>query len=184
MKRPRGRPSQGKGVSRELILDAALALLEEAGEKSLTMRALAARLGVTPMSLYHHLEDRAELLSELSGQVYTEVLSDSDGPSDHRRQIREILIRYHDLVGKHPQLTLAIFAEPKAFAGMSRRITDRLTELLSAITTEHVLWRDILVDHSHGSGLALAAAFAEPERAQSIRDYYQQALDGLLDRLE
>ena len=46
MTRPRGRPAQGKGVTRPEILDAAMLLLDEGGGKGLSMRALAARLGV------------------------------------------------------------------------------------------------------------------------------------------
>jgi hypothetical protein len=86
------------------------------------------------------------------------------------------LTRYYDAVVTHPQLTLAIFAEPAAFAGASREITDRLTELLAALTPAHLLWRDILVDHAHGSGLALIAARGDTARVEA----YRQALDCLL----
>jgi hypothetical protein len=44
--------------------------------------------------------------------------------------------------------------------------------LLAALTDAPLAWRDILVDHAHGSGLARAAQAP-----------YRQALDRLLDRL-
>jgi AcrR family transcriptional regulator len=190
MTRPRGRPAQGQGVARDDILAAALALLEQGGGQKLTMRALAARLGVTPMGLYHHVGDRAGLLRALSDQVYAEVLEGAAAPEgDPRAGIRSLLTRYHHAVGRHPQLTLAIFATPEAFAGVTRQITERLTQLLAALTAEPVLWRDILVDHAHGSGLALVAAReepagpAQPARALDLRQRYLQALDRLLDSL-
>ncbi|HXG28023.1 MAG TPA: helix-turn-helix domain-containing protein [Nevskiales bacterium] len=170
-------------MTRDDILRAALTLLEEGAGQGLTMRALAARLGVTPMSLYHHVEDRAGLLRALSDRVYAEVLAGASEQADHLAAIRTMLTRYHDAVGRHPQLTLAIFATPQAFAGVTRQITERLTALLAQITPEPILWRDILVDHAHGSGLALAATRGNPEQAQILGDHYRQALDRLLEHL-
>jgi AcrR family transcriptional regulator len=182
MSRPRGRPAAGEGVQREAILAAALALLDDDGAQ-FGMRALAARLGVTPMSLYHHVGDRASLLQALSDRVYGAVLDGGEAMLDERAQVRALLTRYHDAVGRHPQLTLAIFAEPAAFAGTARRITEQLTRLLSVLTQEQLLWRDILVDHAHGSGLALCAARGDLDRAETMRGQYRRALDCMLDRL-
>ncbi|MBO9357669.1 TetR family transcriptional regulator [Bordetella petrii] len=183
MTRPRGRPSQGKGVTRDDILTGALALLGEGGGQGLTMRALASRLGVTPMSLYHHVEDHTGLLRALSDRVYAEVLDAEVGQTEHRTKVRAILMRYYDAVGSHPQLTLAIFASPGAFAGLTRQITDRLTVLLAKFTAKPSLWRDILIDHAHGSGLTLSSAQGDRKREQTLREQYQLALDHLLDRL-
>lgn len=43
------------------IAEAALALVSERGLEAFTMRAVADALGVTPMALYHHVKDKAEL---------------------------------------------------------------------------------------------------------------------------
>jgi len=179
MNRPRGRPARGQGVTRDDILAAALALLDEDGGAGFGMRALAARLGITPMSLYHHVSDRAGLLRALSDRVYGAVLQDA-GHEDGRTALRALLLRYHDAVGRHPQLTLAIFAEPAAFAGATQAITERLDALLATLTPQPLLWRDILVDHAHGSGLALCAARGDAARLDAMRGQYVQALDCLL----
>lgn len=183
MTRPRGRPVQGNGVARSDILAVALALLDEGGGKGLTMRALAQRLGVTPMSLYNHVVDRKGLLLALSDQVYGDVLEGVPSQAEPRTEIRTLLTRYHDAVARHPHLTLAIFAEPEAFAGVTRQITERLGLLLTAITPEHLLWRNLLIDHAHGSGLAFTAARGDQQLADSMREQYRQALDCLLSRL-
>ena len=81
MTRPRGRPARGQGVTRDAILDAALDLLDEDGDAGLTMRALAARLGVTPMSLYHHVTDRAGLLRALSDRLASPAESTHRAPA-------------------------------------------------------------------------------------------------------
>jgi len=185
VRRPRGRPAQGTGVTRDAILTTALALLDESenGGKGLSMRALASRLGVTPMSLYHHVEDYAGLLRALSDAVYADVLKDIEAGLGCDEEVREILIRYHAAVRRHPQLTLAIFATPEAFAGVTREITDRLTGLLQTMTTEPLLWRDILIDHAHGSGLPFARDDDTPAAPPPDDGDYRRALDCLLSAL-
>lgn len=183
MTRPRGRPAAGEGLAREDILNTALALLNEGGGQGLTLRSLADRLGVTPMSLYRHVGDQVGLLRALSDLVYAEVMDCPKCPDDPQVEIHELLTRFHRAVGHHPQLTLAIFSMPQAFSGVTRQITDRLTTLLTQITTEPMIWRDILVDHAHGSGLALATSQGDRERAQVVLDRYQQALALIVRRL-
>ncbi|WP_353190499.1 TetR/AcrR family transcriptional regulator [Pandoraea pnomenusa] len=178
--RPRGRPARGAGVTRDIILSTALELLDEGGQ-GLSMRALAARLGVTPMSLYHHVEDHAGLLRALSDKVYAEVLANIEAGLSGRAEVHALLLRYHEAVRRHPQLTLAIFATPAAFAGVTREITDRLTVLLADMTDAPVLWRDILIDHAHGSALPVAQTGDAQQAAPD--DHYRQALGVLLDRL-
>lgn len=51
------------------IADNALAMIREAGVDSLTMRALAARLGVSAPALYHHVAGREELLDLVARRV-------------------------------------------------------------------------------------------------------------------
>ncbi|WP_308820181.1 TetR/AcrR family transcriptional regulator [Pseudonocardia alni] len=54
-----GRPAR---LSRSGILTAARSILERDGVAALTMRRLAREVGSTPMALYHHVEDREQLL--------------------------------------------------------------------------------------------------------------------------
>lgn len=168
---------------RDEILDAALRLLDEGGGKGLSMRSLAARLDVSPMSLYHHVADRAGLLLALAERVYGEALGAPAVPTNPCVEIQELLTRYHDAVGRHPQLTLAIFADAKALSGVVELITDRLTSLLAMLTAEPLLWRNILIDHAHGSGLAIISAQSNPQRAILLREQYRHALECLLARL-
>ncbi|MGB4272039.1 MAG: TetR family transcriptional regulator, partial [Propionicimonas sp.] len=49
-------------LSRERLLAAAMALADVAGLSALTMRRLAADLGVEAMSLYHHVPGKELLL--------------------------------------------------------------------------------------------------------------------------
>jgi AcrR family transcriptional regulator len=184
MSRPRGRPARDDSLSKDDILSAALVLLDEGGGSGLTMRALAASLGITPMGLYHHVRDHAALLRALADKVYGEVCAERTCDADPAGAIRQLLLRYYGVVTQHPQLTLAIFSEPQAFAGVNQEITDQLTSWLAMLNADAVLWRDILIDHAHGSGLARVAVAAEPAQAALLQARYLQALDCLLAQIE
>jgi len=55
-------------LDRARIAVTAMEMIDEVGVEKLTMRAVAARLGVSAMALYHHVEDKDELL-RLVGDV-------------------------------------------------------------------------------------------------------------------
>lgn len=50
-------------LTKERIAEAALAAADEHGARGFTMRAVAERLEVTPMALYHHVADKAALVA-------------------------------------------------------------------------------------------------------------------------
>ena len=53
------------GLERDDVVDAALALVESGGAEALTMRKLAAELGVTTTTIYWHVGNRDELILAL-----------------------------------------------------------------------------------------------------------------------
>jgi AcrR family transcriptional regulator len=55
------------------VLDAALAIADAEGLGAVTMQAVAARLGVTPMALYRHVGDKGELLDGLVERLLAEL---------------------------------------------------------------------------------------------------------------
>jgi AcrR family transcriptional regulator len=60
-------------LSRKRVLAAAVALADEHGIQALTMRRLAADLGVEAMSLYYHLPDKETLLDGVAETVVDEI---------------------------------------------------------------------------------------------------------------
>ena len=62
------------GVSRrDEILDVAAALLEEEGAEALTMRALAARMGIRAPSLYKHVRDKDDIVAGLQERALVDM---------------------------------------------------------------------------------------------------------------
>ena len=58
------RPESGSrgSLTRELVLRAALQIMDESGIESLSMRLLGTRLGVEAMSLYNHVTNKDDIL--------------------------------------------------------------------------------------------------------------------------
>ena len=50
-----------RGLNAEVIMEAAIELVEEKGYRNFSMRELAARLGVQPASLYNHVNGIEEV---------------------------------------------------------------------------------------------------------------------------
>ncbi|WP_433727969.1 TetR/AcrR family transcriptional regulator [Actinoplanes sp. CA-051413] len=60
-------------LSRERVLNGALAVADAEGVDSLTMRLLADHLGVKPMALYHHVANKSEIIDGIVDLVFSEI---------------------------------------------------------------------------------------------------------------
>jgi AcrR family transcriptional regulator len=60
-------------LDREGVVSAALALADEAGLESVSLRRVAERLGVTPMALYRHVASKDDLLDAVAERLYGEL---------------------------------------------------------------------------------------------------------------
>lgn len=65
-----GRPAQ---IDRAAVLAASLEVADELGLAAVTMQAVADRLGVTPMALYRHVANKADLLDGVVERILLEV---------------------------------------------------------------------------------------------------------------
>ena len=75
-------------LTRELIAAEAADLIREEGLEALTMRTVATSLGVSAMALYHHVEDKDEIIR----LVGDDILAKIDLPDPESGDWRELLI--------------------------------------------------------------------------------------------
>ena len=73
-----------EALSRERVLDAALAVADLDGLGTLTMRRVAEELDCEAMSLYYYVKDKAGLLSALTALIIDQVIAETlaDGPAE------------------------------------------------------------------------------------------------------
>jgi AcrR family transcriptional regulator len=82
----------------EAVVDAAISLGDDAGLDSVSVRRVAARLGVTPMALYRYVESKEGLLDAMADWLYESLtLPDPDeewwhGLAELARSTRSVLL--------------------------------------------------------------------------------------------
>jgi AcrR family transcriptional regulator len=82
------------------VLHAAIALADQGGFESLTMRRLANELRVEAMSLYHHVASKDDLLDGMVDLVFAEIEPPSSG-GDWRTAMRKRAISTREALGRH-----------------------------------------------------------------------------------
>ncbi|QHY94429.1 Transcriptional regulator, TetR family [Streptomyces sp. S4.7] len=131
--RKRGRPAADRaGLTADRILTTALALVDAAGLDALSMRRLARELGVDPMSIYHHLPNKAAVVSGLVGLVFSRMRLPESVPDDWAGQVRAWVDAYRDLTRRHPRLVLQIVTDPVAVTQASETINGPLHAALTS----------------------------------------------------
>lgn len=163
-------------------------MLDASGPQALSMRSLAGHLKVTPMALYNHFPDRSALLRCVSDMVYGEVTQSYESRSGGLRERFEfLLVKYHQTVIHHPNLSICIFQDPEAFSVEVEKITGHIVNLLAEAKidkSKRGMWLDILVDFTHGSSIAVALNHLHESKKSNLRGAsvkYKAELNLLLD---
>jgi AcrR family transcriptional regulator len=88
-------------LSRERILRTAVALADEGGVESLSMRKIALELGVVPMALYKHVANKDEVLDGMVDVVVGEI-DPPTADADWKTTIRERVLSARRALLRHP----------------------------------------------------------------------------------
>jgi len=88
-------------LTKERILRAAVALADEVGVESLSMRRLAQELGVVPMALYKHVANKDDLFDGMIDIVVGEIDPPIEG-ADWKRTMRERILSARRALLRHP----------------------------------------------------------------------------------
>jgi AcrR family transcriptional regulator len=97
------RTSDGIPLSRERILAAAVTVADTSGLGEVTMRRVAAELGVEAMSLYHHVSGKEDLLDGVVTTLIGEITAGAEpaGP-DWRENVRRRCLAAREVMLRHP----------------------------------------------------------------------------------
>ena len=147
--RPRG--SEAK-LSCDHILDVALALLSETGFKALTMRALARRLAVDPMALYHYFPDKDVLLGAMADRSFAALRPRTPATRDWRARLRVLARAYFRTLHRSRELLVFVTEAGRASAMFDRHFFAAIAPLRLSIEKQRTC-RDALVDLLHGASL-------------------------------
>ena len=168
----------------EAIVSAALDLIEAGGEGGLSMRRLGAELGVDPMAVYHHIENRDTLIALMLERVLAELPAPAPGlPWDER--VRTLADDYRRLVIAHRTLTYESLGNPVVVA---RVAPDASAPLIAAIVDagapEGIARQlaDLVVDYVHGHALAIDDAEAATTQVRTFELAIDTIIEGIRAR--
>ena len=111
-------------LTKQAVVDRALALGDAEGLEALTIRRIATELGVTPMALYWHFRNKEELLAGLGDQVWSELDTDVDPDAPWDLQLRGLLESLLHVLRAHPCASQLILDGEKNSERRAHRVRD------------------------------------------------------------
>ncbi|MEZ7124159.1 TetR/AcrR family transcriptional regulator [Nonomuraea sp. AD125B] len=130
----RGRTGRPPLTSREQILAAARRIIDRDGWEKLTVRRLAAELGIGATTVYHHVRDREDLLIQLLNQHADQTLS-PDLPAEPRERIVAAAVAIHDSLAAWPWAAEVLTTD--GFLGRLGESALRMVEAVVAAAVDH-----------------------------------------------
>ena len=106
-----------RGLTTEHVVDAALRVADEGGIDAVSLRRLAATLGVTPMAIYRHVRNKSHLLDLMAQRLLEQVDLSPDESASWQDRLRRLLGSYQAVVATHPAAALLLsrpFVSPAA----------------------------------------------------------------------
>ncbi|AUA13168.1 TetR family transcriptional regulator [Streptomyces sp. SID8382] len=140
-----------EALSRERIVEAAVELLDAAGEGGLTFRALTERLATGPGAIYWHVENKDELLGAATETVVAAALavepartpdSPTGAPDSPRDEIRAVALGLFEAIDEHPWLAtqLATHLSRSPWGSVAPRIFESLGRRVRALGVPEGSW--------------------------------------------
>lgn len=134
----RGR-GQRVGLTRQAVLQAAVRLADREGLAALSMRRIAAELGVEAMTLYHHVPSKEALLDGMVEQLVAEMAPPPRFTS-WQEGVRRYAHAFLDVLYAHPNLIPLVASRP-------------------ATTPQNLRTVETMLETLHSSGFELARAY-------------------------
>jgi len=128
---PRGR-ARAAPRTREEVVRAALAVADDEGFEAVSMRNVAARLGVGTMTLYSYVSSKEDLLDLMFDEVMSELLLPEPLPAGWREALIAISLRTRDVWLRHPWLSSSI-GERSSFGPNSMRHVEQSLAAVSGL---------------------------------------------------
>jgi AcrR family transcriptional regulator len=133
----RRRPRAPRGtLNRDVIVKAAITVIDTDGLSALTTARLADELGVRPMSLYAHFQDKDAILKAVAAELFGRFRTPEQAESD-LYLLGEMMRAYFTLLVDHPVL-LRLGAAVEEISPAEAQFTETLHACLQRMNIDHL----------------------------------------------
>ena len=179
-------------LSHASVVAAAVALADDHGLDAVTIRALAGRMGVTPMAIYHHVPSKADLLDRIVDAVY-EQITRSDSVGTWRTQLRDQSVSTRRVLVHHPWVVAMVGSRTSptrhatiahhenVLATLARAGADPRQAIMSALLLDAFVWGFVVQELSMPSPAMSTDLPDDARHARAALRTLEQEV-GLLDR--
>ncbi|MGC8498167.1 MAG: TetR/AcrR family transcriptional regulator [Acidimicrobiales bacterium] len=152
-------------ISRQQVIDAATTMVRAGGYQQMTIRSLAGQLGVSPMSLYGHIQDKDDLLDEVVDTLLGEVWRPRAREDNWRAWIAEAADRLRRFLVSQPAALHVYLGHPV----VSASARDRMEAVMRVLG--QVGLSDVAARRAYGAIHTYTIGFAalEASRAREAR---------------
>jgi AcrR family transcriptional regulator len=174
-RRDRTRPARTP-LSRDLIVDTAVKLLDRDGLDGMSMRGVAQELGTGPASLYAHVANLRELQDLVFDRVVGEVPLPTVDPSHWREQLKQLLLDSLEVLRRHNGVArLGLGRVPTHEHAMAHAETVLALLRAGKVPDQYAAWAvDMLGLYVAGAAYEETLELAAGQNPESIRAWFDQ----------
>ena len=163
---PSARRAPWGTISRDDIIRAAVKTVSAGGYQEMTIRSLAAELGVAPMSLYRHIRDKDDLLDEVVDRLLARAWRPSAARDDWQAWVIEAAARLRAFLVSQPAALHVHLRHPVVSPAALERMNAMMDVLRRTGADEATARRAYGAVHTYTIGFAAL----EASRARSAPD--------------
>ena len=145
-------------ITRDNIIRAAVEIVSAGGYEQMTIRGLAAQLGVAPMSLYRHIRDKDDLLDEVVDRLLAPAWRPSAATDDWQAWLIEAAARLRHFLVSQPAALHVYLSHPVVSPAAIERMNTMLDVLRRAGADEETTRRAYGALHTYTIGFAALEA--------------------------
>jgi AcrR family transcriptional regulator len=146
------------GLSTQAIVDTAIALADVDGLDAVSIRRVAAVLGVRPMSLYTHIVSKDELLALMANELMGTLAIEPPLPDDWREALSLIAHRSFRMYASHPWLLALLARRPRPGPNVTRLAKQWASAVESLRLPPDEMWTLLSIFNDYILGHALRVA--------------------------
>lgn len=107
---------RAEALTKEQIVEAAVAILDQQGASALTFRALAARLATGSGAIYWYVANKDDLLAAATDHIVARAIRTASAAAEPRDAIRNIALAIFDALELHPWVGAQLSFDPERAA--------------------------------------------------------------------